>query len=233
MPKLHSNTRKIQILQLAIGLEISFFAVELGVGLWVHSLSLVADAGHLLSDVAALGVTLIASWMAQSAKRHAKYGRRIELYAALLNSLSLVILASWVATEAIARMQSPTSSDILSVPMLLTAVVGLGINGCNAFWLHECSHCDLNFKAAFLHVLSDLFSSVGVIIAAIAISWLGWMWADSAISLLVSGLVAISATALLLQSLWMLFGTPTTNACDCEKRDMEKLLFPSLEEILR
>ncbi|PIG91774.1 cation diffusion facilitator family transporter [Gloeocapsopsis sp. IPPAS B-1203] len=234
MSKLHSNTRKIQILQLAIGLEISFFAVELGVGLWVHSLSLLADAGHLLSDVAALGVTLIASWMAQSAKRHAKYGNgRIELFAALLNSLSLIILASWVATEAIARMQSPTS-DILSLPMLLTAVVGLGINGCNAFWLHECSHCDLNFKAAFLHVLSDLFSSFGVILAAIAISWLGWMWADSAISLLVSGLVAISATALLLQSIWMLFGTsPTTNACDCEKRDMEKLLFPSLEEILR
>ena len=236
MSKLHSNTRKIQILQLAIGLEISFFAVELGVGLWVHSLSLLADAGHLLSDVAALGVTLIASWMAQSAKRHAKYGNgRIELYAALLNSLSLIILASWVATEAIARMQSPTSSDILSLPMLLTAVVGLGINGCNAFWLHECSHCDLNFKAAFLHVLSDLFSSFGVILAAIAISWLGWMGADSAISLLVSGLVAISATALLLQSIWMLFGkaSPTTNACDCEKRDMEKLLFPSLEEILR
>lgn len=235
MPKLHSNTRKIQILQLAIGLEISFFAVELGVGLWIHSLSLLADAGHLLSDVAALGVTLIASWMAQSAKHHARYGNgRIELYAALLNSLSLIILASWVATEAIARMQSPTS-DILSLPMLLTAVVRLGINGCNAFWLHECSHCDLNFKAASLHVLSDLFSSVGVILAAIAISWLGWMWADSAISLLVSGLVAISATALLLQSLWMLFGkaSPTTNACDCEKRDMEKLLFPSLEEILR
>lgn len=235
MPKLHSNQRKTQILQLAIGLEISFFAVELGVGLWVHSLSLLADAGHLLSDVAALGVTLIASWMAQSARRRAQYGNgRIELYAALLNSLSLIILASWVATEAIARIQSPTSSDILSLPMLLTAVVGLGVNGCNAFWLHECSHCDLNFKAAFLHVLSDLFSSVGVILAAIAITWLGWMWADSAISLLVSGLVAISATALLLQSVWMLFSkTPTTNACDCKKQDMEKLLFPSLEEILR
>ncbi|WP_250123070.1 cation diffusion facilitator family transporter [Chroococcidiopsis sp. CCMEE 29] len=237
MQKLHQTNQKTQMLRMALGLLSSFFVIELGVGLWIHSLSLVADAGHMLSDVAALGLTLIASWMAQGAKRNQlRLGNcRVETLAALINSLSLIILASWVAGEAILRLQSPTG-EIISLPMLVTAVVGLGVNGFNAFWLHECSHQDLNFRAAFLHVLSDLVSSVGVILAAIAISWLGWMWADGAISLLISALVIISALPLVTQSIRMLSGkaSPETDfVCDCDKRELEKLLFPSLEEIVR
>ena len=237
MQKLPPTKQKIQMLRLALGLLSSFFVIELGVGLWIHSLSLVADAGHMLSDIAALGLTLAASWIAQRVQRHQlKCGSwRVELLAALINSLSLIVLASWVATEAILRLQSPTN-EIVSLPMLVTAVVGLGVNGFNALWLHECSHQDLNYRAAFLHVLSDLFSSVGVILAAIAISWLGWMWADGAISLLVSVLIVVSALPLVTQSSRLLFGkaAPIDRlTCNCNKQDSEKLLFPSLEEILQ
>lgn len=237
MQKSHTTKQKTQLLRIAMALLSSFFIIELGVGLWIHSLSLVADAGHLLSDIAALGLTLLASWIAQRARRsQLKWGNyRVEFLAALINSLSLIILAIWVACEAILRLQSPTT-EILSLPMLVTAVVGLGINGFNAFWLHECSHHDLNFKAAFLHVLSDLVSSVGVILASAAIFWLGWMWADGAISLLVSGLIIVSALPLVVQSMRMLSSKATfeTNfACNCTKSDSEKLLFPSLEEIVQ
>lgn len=237
MRTLPPTKQKIQMLRLALGLLSSFFVIELGVGLWIHSLSLVADAGHMLSDIAALGLTLVTSWIAQRVQRYQLKcsSWRVELLAALINSLSLVVLASWVATEAILRLQSQTT-EIVSLPMLVTAVVGLGVNGFNALWLHECSHHDLNYRAAFLHVLSDLFSSVGVILAAIAISWLGWMWADGAISLLVSALIVVSALPLVTQSSRLLLDktAPTDRlTCNCNRQDSEKLLFPSLEEILQ
>jgi cobalt-zinc-cadmium efflux system protein len=92
--------------------------------------------------------------------------------------------------------------------MLATASVGLGVNSVNIFLLHKDSHDDLNLKGAFLHILADAASSVGVIVAAIAVWALNWMWADGVISLLVSGLIIISATPLIIQSLNALFAKP-------------------------
>jgi cobalt-zinc-cadmium efflux system protein len=89
--------------------------------------------------------------------------------------------------------------------MLVTASVGFGVNSVNIFLLHKDSHHDLNIKGAFLHVLADAASSIGVILAAIAVWALNWLWADAVITLFVSGLIILSATPLIVQSLNALF----------------------------
>jgi cobalt-zinc-cadmium efflux system protein len=165
-------------------------------------LALLADSGHLLSDTLSLAVALLATWIARlPASIQAPFGyRRVEILAALANGLGLVAIASWIAWEAIARLQSPPN-EILSLPMLITAVVGLAVNSLNAWFLHRDSHHDLNLRGAFLHMVADAISSVGVILAAIAVGRLHWLWADGAISLLVAGFIATGAIPLIQQSL--------------------------------
>lgn len=175
-------------------------------GLFSHSLALLADSGHLASDCFALILALLASWIATRRKSNdfVLGTHRIEVLAALVNGLGLVAIALWIGWEAVERLQSP-SVEILSLPMLATASVGLGVNSVNILLLHKDSHHDLNLRGAFLHVLADAASSVGVILAAIAVWALNWMWADGVISLLVSGLIIISATPLIVQSFNALF----------------------------
>jgi cobalt-zinc-cadmium efflux system protein len=129
--------------------------------------------------------------------------RRVEILAALVNGLGLMTVAGLIAWEAIARLQAPPQ-EILSQPMLITAAIGLGINLLNASLLHTHSHDDLNVKGAFLHMLADAVSSVGVIVAAIAVLLFQWNWADGAISLGVAILIAIGTVPLIRQSLSIL-----------------------------
>jgi cobalt-zinc-cadmium efflux system protein len=156
----------------------------------------------MASDCFALILALLATWMAQrrNSSDLAPGNHWFEVMAALVNGVGLVVIALWVGWEAVERLQSPPV-EILSLPMLATASVGFGVNSINIFLLHKDSHHDLNLRGAFLHVLADAASSVGVIIAAIAVWALNWMWADGVISLLVSGLIIISATPLIIQSL--------------------------------
>jgi cobalt-zinc-cadmium efflux system protein len=199
------NAHKVRLLWTALLLISGFSIAEFIVGHVSHSLALTADAGHMLSDSLSLGVALLATWIAQlPASNHATFGyRRVEILAALVNGMGLVAIALWVAWEVISRLQAP-SSEILSLPMLITAAIGLGINSLNAFLIHDHTHHDLNLRGAFLHMVADAASSVGVILAAIAIWALGWSWADSAISLLVSLLILAGAVPLIRQSLHIL-----------------------------
>ncbi|MEP6518006.1 cation diffusion facilitator family transporter [Microcoleus vaginatus] len=237
---------KVRLLQTALVLLSSFFVAELIAALNSHSLSLLADAGHVFSDVAALAITLTATWYS-SVKRKSKsidctiaqssIPERGEIIAALINSISLVAIALWIAAESIARLQAPTP-EVEGLPMLITAVVGLSINSINACCLHSCCHGDLNLKSAFLHAVADIFSSVGVILAAIAVAWLHWNWADGLISLLVSASIILLTLPLLIESIQLLLGkvseiSASQQPCDCEKVSAEKLLFPSLEELIK
>ncbi|MCC3447061.1 MAG: cation transporter [Microcoleus sp. PH2017_39_LGB_O_B] len=259
---------KVRLLQTALVLLSSFFVAELIAATSSHSLSLLADAGHVLSDVAALAITLTATWYS-SVKRSKSVDCAIELtadtivknrqdacstksefsggvgilpargeiIAALVNSISLVAIALWIAAESIARLQSPTP-EVEGLPMLITAIVGLSINSINACCLHSCCHGDLNLKSAFLHAVADIFSSVGVILAAIAVAWLHWNWADGLISLLVSASIILLTLPLLIESIQLLLGNVSAisaiqEPCDCEKVSAEKLLFPSLEELIK
>lgn len=193
--------QKTQTLWVTLILLISFFIAELGISLWSHSLSLLADAGHLMTDVAALSLTLLASWFAtRPAAGQATFGyHRVEMLAALMNGLSLLAIAALIAWEAIGRLQAP--EPVLGLPMLIGAAIGLLINSINVTLLHQHSHDDLNLRGAFLHVLADLVGSVGVILAALAVYFLNWLWVDAGASLLVASLTGFSAVPLIQESL--------------------------------
>lgn len=233
----NQQQEKIKALQRALKWLSLFFCVELGVGLWIHSLSLVVDAGHMLLDFGALGLTLLATWFAQRSaiNQTTQTHHRVEILAALGNGFSLLLLACWAMVEALLRLQHP-APDILSLPMLITAVIGLGINGCNAVWLHQHSHEDLNVKAAFLHILADAVSSVGVVLAAIAITWMHWLWIDGWIGLAIAGLIFCSTLPLIFQSLRRLRQPNKSGmmfSCDCQQENLKELLYPVLEEIIK
>lgn len=198
------NRRKTRLLSITVCLLAGFFVAEWSVGLWSGSLSLQADAEHILSDIGALGISLFASWLAQQpAAGRATFGhRRIEIMAALVNGLSLVAIAILICWEAIHRFQNP--EEISGLPMLAVAVVGLFVNLLNMTLLHPHSHDDLNLRGAWLHIIADTASSLGVIVAAVAIHFWNWLWADAAISLVVAGFTGLSALPLLKESLSIL-----------------------------
>jgi cobalt-zinc-cadmium efflux system protein len=196
---------KIRTLWIAITLISCFAGIELGVGLFSHSLALLAESEHMLSDGLALGLALLATRISQlPASDQACFGyRRIEIIAALANGVGLVGVAAWIGWESIVRLQAPPDT-ILSLPMLITAIAGLVINSLNAWLLHDDSHHDLNLQGAFLHMVADAISSVGVILAAIAVWAWGWYWADGAIGLGVALLIGLGAVPLVSQSLHIL-----------------------------
>jgi cobalt-zinc-cadmium efflux system protein len=190
--------RQLVMALLLIG---SFGIAEFSVGVLSHSLALVAEAGHLAADCMALGLALVATWLAQLPKAG---DRRTETWAALINGIGLGVIALLVGWEAIQHLQKPPV-EIASLPMLMTACVGFAVNGFNVKLLHSGSDHDLNLKAAFLHVVADMVSSLGVIVAAIAVAAFHWLWADGAVSLFVALLISLSAIPLIwesAQALW-------------------------------
>lgn len=195
---------KTKLLWMALGLLSSLFVAELLTGLLSHSLSLLSEAGHLLSDVIALGISLIATSLAQRpAKGQATFGhRRVEILAALLNGLALAIAAIFIAKEAMERFQSPEA--VLGLPMLIVALASLAVNGINLTLLHKISHNDLNIRGAFLHVVADTASSVGVILAALVVYFFNWTWVDAVVSLLIACSIILSALPLVKDSLEVL-----------------------------
>ncbi|HTL88157.1 MAG TPA: cation diffusion facilitator family transporter [Leptolyngbya sp.] len=204
----HDPQTKQRQLLAALILVGSFAGIESAIGVSSHSLSLVAEAGHLVSDCFALLLALFATRIAQAPMQWGWIGentvsikphRSPETWAALLNGLGLVAVALWIMWEAIARFQT-VAPEISSMPMLITAIVGLLVNSINIAILHQGSEFDLNLRAAFLHVVADAMGAIGVIFAAIAVAVLHWTWADGAISLVISGLILVSTVPLIRQS---------------------------------
>ncbi|MDA0672444.1 MAG: cation diffusion facilitator family transporter [Cyanobacteria bacterium] len=175
-----------------------FAAVELWVGWISHSLTLRADSGHMLSDVVALAIALGAAQMAQRSRVTQSQSHRLELLAAMANGLGLLAMAGWIGREAWHHLHG-VPGEILSMPMLITASLGLLMNGFNLYWLHDHAQGDLNVRGVALHVLADLMGSVGAIAAALAVTYLGWLWADTLIGLGVAVLIGVSALPLLHQ----------------------------------
>lgn len=195
----HSKTRALGI---ALALISGFAIAEVSVGWVSHSLALMAESVHMVSDCAALGLALFASWLGQrglSTEQPSIAQHRIEAWAALINGAGLLLVALWIVQEAIAHLQAPPE-EILSIPMLITAIAGFAVNTLNASLLHGHSHHDLNLRGAFLHMVADAASSVGVILAAIAVSFWHWTWADSLTSLLVALLIVGGSVPLIRQS---------------------------------
>lgn len=180
------------------------------IGGWLtNSLALIADAGHMLTDVAALSLTLAAIWFASrpaTAKKTFGY-YRLEILAALLNGIALVLISLWVFYEAYERWNEPP--EIKGLGLTLVAVGGLVVNMICAFLLHGDHAHDLNMRGAWLHVMGDLFGSVTAIIAGGLILAFGWVWADAVCSALISLIIIFSAWNLIRESVNVLLeGTP-------------------------
>lgn len=180
------------------------------IGGWMtNSLALIADAGHMLTDVAALGLTLFAfSFASRPATSRKTYGYyRIEILAAFINGVALVLLSAWVTYEAVLRWRSPES--VLALDMTLVAAGGLIVNIVVAKALHSGHQHDLNMRGAFLHVMGDLLGSVAAIAAGLMMLWFGWFWADAVCSILISVIIIFGAWRLVSESVNVLLeGTP-------------------------
>jgi len=178
-------------------------------GWFANSLALVADAGHMFTDVAALCLTLFAFWFAaRPATSKKTYGYyRLEILAAFINGMVLVLLSVWIVYEAYERWFS--HQNIKGFEMLLIATGGLVVNIIAAWLLHSDSEHDLNLRGAWLHVMGDLLGSVAAIVAGLAIIFFGFSWADAACSILISVIIIISSWRLILNSVNILLeGTP-------------------------
>jgi cobalt-zinc-cadmium efflux system protein len=197
-----NSPNKLRLLGAGLLLSGGFALAEYGMGWWSHSLALVADSSHMFSDCLAMGLSLTATVLARwaASRSNALGTQRAELLAALANGIGLVVVASWIVWEAMVRFHSDHPA-IASQAMLLTAIVGLGFNAVTVSLLHNHSHNDLNIRGAFLHVLADTVSSIGVIVAALLVWLLHWDWADGVISLITAGLIGLSAIGLIRESL--------------------------------
>lgn len=182
---------------------------EYWVGQFSHSLALQAEAIHMTADGVAIGLALFAAWLSQKPPSdQAPFGwQRVEILAAFLNSLGLLAVGGLLAWEAIAHLHHPPS-EILSQPMLMTAAMGLGLNLINVLLLHQPSQQNLNVRAAFLHMVADAVSAIGVMLAAIAVWQWQWFWIDGAIGLGVAVLIVAGAIPLLRQSVRVLLEQP-------------------------
>jgi len=170
-----------------------FMVAELVGGLVSHSLALLADAGHMFTDVGALALSVFALRLSQrppTARRTFGYVR-FEILAALVNGATLLVIAGLIIVEAWRRLRSPVEID--GGVMLVVAVLGLGVNVVGALLLHGHQHDNLNVRGAYLHVLGDLLGSLGAIAAGAIVLTTGWYPADPIISIVIAFLILFSA----------------------------------------
>jgi cobalt-zinc-cadmium efflux system protein len=209
--KPHPNNGIEKRFLISIILTALILVAEVIGGLWTGSLALLSDAAHVFMDIFALGLSFLALRLSSlPADDHHTYGyHRLEVLAALANGLTLGVIAIGIFSEAIQRWQNP--EPIKSAEMLVIAVIGLVVNVVVAFVLGGHDHAeaahgreDVNVKSAFLHVVGDAVSSVGVIVAAIFIGATGAPWIDPLMSMLIGVIILLSSGRVLKSSLHIL-----------------------------
>ncbi len=204
----HRHRGESRALAIALVLVAAFAGVEAAVGLVSGSLALLADAAHMLSDGLALGLALVAAWLARRpATPERSFGwHRAEVLAALLNALVLVVLGGWIVWEAVGRLSDPP--DVTGGWVLAAGVAGLLVNLIVVRVLHGAG-TGLNVRAAMLHVVADLASSVGVVVAGLVVLATGWAHADPVAGLLIGVLVVLSTFRVLRETVGVLLeGAP-------------------------
>ena len=187
-------------LKIVLALTATFMVAEF-IGGWLsNSLALMADAAHMLTDVAAIALSLFALWFAQRpAPPEKTFGfLRAEILAALVNGVTLILLSLFIFYEAWQRFRTP--QPVESGLMLGVAIAGLVANLIAAFILHRSAGHSLNVRGAYLHVVGDVLGSLGAILAAIAIMATGWTFADPLISVFVGLLILVSSWKLVRES---------------------------------
>lgn len=216
----HENTSTGRRFLISIGITFAILIAEVIGGLWTGSLALLSDAAHIFMDVFALALSYLALRLSAlpADDRHTYGFHRLEVVAALINGVSLGAIAIGIFSESWQRWQNP--QPVKSLELLIIATIGLVANLIVVFVLgghhhdeddheHEGEREDLNVRSAYLHVLGDAISSVGVIVAAVLIWATGWLWVDPLVSVLIGLLILVSSWRVLRSSLHILIeGAP-------------------------
>jgi cobalt-zinc-cadmium efflux system protein len=197
----HNETRR---LRLALAISLGYFFAEAIAGFLTNSLALLSDAGHMMSDIGAMSLSLFAFRMAQRpATLESTYGyHRVEILAALFNGLALWLIVGVIFTAAYNRLLDPP--EVKSHGMIIVATVGLAVNIAAGMILHGSHHDNLNLRGAYLHVVSDAIGSVGAILAGLVMLATGWYLADPLISIFIGILILYSSWSLIKDSLSIL-----------------------------
>ena len=199
---------RISTLKLALALTCLVLVVELAGGLASHSLALLSDAGHVLTDVFALGLAWFAVAQAKRpADQRRSYGyHRVSILAALLNSIVLIGIVIAIGYEALRRLANP--EPVQGGIVIVAALVGIAINTYVAFGLRGDTH-NLNMRAALMHVTGDIGASIGVVVAGAVILLTGWLYIDPLLSLAIAVLIAFGAWRIVRETVNLLLeGTP-------------------------
>lgn len=207
----HTHNANKKTLLISFIIIASYMVVEVIGGFLTNSLALLSDAGHMLSDAISLGIALMAFTLGEKAADYSKtYGyKRFEILAAVLNGVTLLIIAIYIFYEAIQRWQNPP--EVASTGMLIIALIGLLINILVAWIMMRGGDVEenLNMRGAYLHVISDMLGSIGAIVAALLIMFLDWGWADPLASVIVAALILRSGYYVSKSGLHILMeGTP-------------------------
>lgn len=196
----HHHAASTRALAWSLVLTLIILIAE-GFGGWIsNSLALLADAGHVLTDAGALGLSLFVAWLArQQASSRKTYGYlRWEILAALINGATLLVISVWIVIEALQRFRHP--EPVVGGIMLGVAVLGFVLNGIAVWLLHGVSDGSLNVRGAYLHVLGDALASGGTVVAALVIRFTGWSAADPIASLVTTILIITGAWSLVRES---------------------------------
>ena len=220
----HHRGASQRVLAVVLALNAVYMVAEVAGGWYANSLALLSDAGHMLTDVAALVLSLMAVRFASRPATPAKtYGfYRLEILAALVNGVTLIGLSVLICYEAWHRFRQP--EPVEATVLIWIATGGLAINLISAWLLSKSHQESLNMRGAFLHVISDLFGSVVAIAAGLLVLWGGWTWADPAFSLIISLLIITSSWKLVSAAVNVLLeGTPAHINTATVEQEMKKL----------
>ena len=217
-------------LRIALVLTAGLLVVEVVGGFLSNSIALIADAGHMLTDVAALGLALFVAWFSKQPETPRKtFGYlRWEILAAFVNGATLLLISAWILWTAVMRLRAPEAVE--SGLMLSVAAAGLLVNLIAARVLVSSSSHSLNARGAYLHVLGDLLATVGTLAAAIAIRYTGWLMADPIASILTTVLIMNGAWRLVRESVDILLeSTPAHIPLPAVRGQLEAI--PGIESV--
>ncbi|WP_456274403.1 cation diffusion facilitator family transporter [Bacillus sp. AK031] len=222
----HSREGNKKGLLVALIITTGIMLLEFFGGLITNSLALLSDSGHMLSDAASLALSLVAMWFAGRAATSSKtYGfYRFEILAALLNGITLFLIAGFIVYEAFERLFDPPA--VASGTMMLIAFIGLLANLLSAWALIKKGDIkdNVNLRSAYLHILGDALGSVGAILAGAIMLFFDWYWADPIISVVVALLILKSAWGIISHTVHILMeGTPAGIDGDSVRKSLEEL----------
>jgi cobalt-zinc-cadmium efflux system protein len=206
----HPHSTSQRVLMIVLALNVVYMLAEAMGGWWSNSLALLSDAGHMLADIAAIALSLFAARFAERPVTPSKtYGYyRMEILAALANGVTLIVISLLICYEAWHRLRQ---AEVVEPKMLIAiSLGGLIVNLISAKVLHGAHTHDLNLRGAFLHVLGDLFGSLGAVLAGLLIWWCGWLWADPVFSVVICVLIVYSSWRLVTEAVNVLLeGAPS------------------------